>query len=184
MDYMQSSHNLRVPNLHDSQSIRVPASTDNIFAQIEKLRDDARLTQDAHLLAKGRKARMYILLGFGTIIFNVLIATGFFDVFFPYEAALLIKAAAVLAIGFTATQTLLNYPRETERHSAAAESFGRIYRKVDFLIAEAKDESKSADEVLRDFSYIMNQHIATIERHKSYTPSPRDYARVRRQQQR
>jgi hypothetical protein len=179
MEFMQSSHNIRIPTVQES--IRVPASTDNIFAQIEKLRDDARVTQEAHLTAKARKTRLYIVLGFGTIIFNVLIATGVFDIFFPDMANLLIKAAAVLALGFAATQTLLSYPREVERHSAAAESFGRIYRRVDFLIAEAKDESKAGDEVIRDFREIMNHHLAAIERNKSCTPNPRDYVRSRRQ---
>jgi hypothetical protein len=178
MEFMQSSHNIRIPTVQES--IRVPASTDNIFAQIEKLRDDARITQEAHLTAKGRKTRLYIILGFGTIIFNVLIATGVIDIFFPDMANLLIKAAAVLALGFAATQTLLSYPREVERHSAAAESFGRIYRRVDFLIAEAKDESKAGDEVIRDFREIMNHHLAAIERNKSCTPNPRDYVKARR----
>ena len=122
MEFMQSSHNIRIPTVQES--IRVPASTDNIFAQIEKLRDDARITQEAHLTAKGRKTRLYIILGFGTIIFNVLIATGVIDIFFPDIANLLIRQPP----SWRWASPLLRrfHPREVERHSAAAESFGRI----------------------------------------------------------
>jgi hypothetical protein len=156
------------------------SNSQNIFSQVQKLRDDARITKGAHFAAKERKRRIYRILGMGGIFFNILIATGLFDVWFPDRASLYIKAAAVFASAFVAVQTLLNFQKEAEVHGLAGYSYTTVQRRVDFLIAEFKDGHKTIEELVQEYRKLMEQYLEINEVNKNVIPDDKDFAKVRK----
>lgn len=152
--------------------------SEHVFAQLKKLGNDARVTKDAHFIAKERKRWWFKFFGIIGIVFNVLVATGVLDLI-PGQPAIYIKIAAVFAGAFAAIQTLLNLQKETELHSQAGEAYTQTYRRIILLIAEFEDGQKDAAQMTDEYRQLMEKHLKVNTTFANCVPDNKDFEKAR-----
>lgn len=151
----------------------------NLVKEIEKMRDDARVTRRAHFLAAQRKLWIQRALSVGIIVLNLAIGSTLLDKAFPQQADLFIRVIALIAAAFAGIQTAFNFSKDVESHHSAGERYAAVQRRIDILLAEQHDGLLAPDEVAKRFESLTDEYLGINKELKGHVPSNRDFDKVR-----
>jgi hypothetical protein len=159
----------------------MPDRIENIYKEMLKLYDNSRVVRSAHFIAAQRKRWMHRLLGVGVIVLNIMIFSPLFDLVVPKHSAIIIKFLAIISASFAGIQTLFNFQKDIESHLNAGETYANINRKCGILLAEYKDSTKDAGDIIKEFKELIEKYLQANKDNKVCIPSDREYDKAREQ---
>lgn len=158
----------------------MPDDLNNVYKEMRSLYHTARVVRTAHFLAAQGDQRMHRILGTSVILLNIMIFSPLFDLIVPHQSAVIIKFLAIFAASFAALQTLFAFQKDSEFHLNAGDTYGSICRKIQILLAEYKDGTKTPSLVLYEFKAINLEYLQANKDFKAIIPSEREYEKSRR----
>lgn len=162
-----------------------PAGTDEFYAVMHRLADDARVVKSAHFIAAQRKSRNQKLLGVSVVVINILIGSGLIEELAKLQSMsnfsppVFIKLLAFAAAALAGIQTFFNFQKEVECHTTAGDVYISIKRRLDLLLAEYKDNPATRAQVSDQLKAIQDEFLKANDEARPCIPTDKDYADAR-----
>lgn len=154
---------------------------DDIYAVMQKLSDDSRVTKSAHFIAAQRKNRNAKVFGVLVIVLNVLIGSGLIEAIIgtPGVVTTVIKALSFLAAALAGIQTFFNFQKEVECHTNSGDVYSSINRRLGVVMAEYQEQPANRATLITDFKALNAEYLKANEEGKGCVPADSDFAKSR-----